>query len=166
MGLDPSKMFGTALSPEELKKTFHTRWDPGARYSWDCGRAIGRYLQELKNGRLIGRRCNKCARIMIPPRIFCELCFRTTDEWVYLKDRGRVLTFSICYITWDMIKLKKPQIPAVIEIEGASPGMGILHLLGGVSPKKVRIGMKVRAVWKPQKERMGAITDIKYFRPV
>jgi probable rRNA maturation factor len=42
---------------------------------------------------------------------------------------------------------------------------GILHLLGEVEPKDVEIGMKVEAVWKPAKEREGAITDIRYFRP-
>jgi uncharacterized OB-fold protein len=43
--------------------------------------------------------------------------------------------------------------------------MGILHLLSEVDPKEVKIGMKVKAVWKPAEEREGAITDIKYFKP-
>jgi len=43
--------------------------------------------------------------------------------------------------------------------------MGMLHLLGEVSPEEVAVGMKVKAVWKPQGERQGAITDIRYFRP-
>ena len=54
---------------------------------------------------------------------------------------------------------------AVVEIDGASSGMGILHLLGGVRPKDVYIGMKVKALWKPRSERVGAITDIRYFAP-
>ncbi|MBI4232407.1 OB-fold domain-containing protein, partial [Candidatus Peregrinibacteria bacterium] len=54
-------------------------------------------------------------------------------------------------------------IPAVIEIDGASPGMGIMHMISGVDPKKVKVGMKVKAVWKSPKEREGAITDIKYW---
>jgi hypothetical protein len=166
MAVDFSKMIGTALTFEEMKKGFHTEWDPACKYAWDCGIGIGRYLEELKNGKLIARKCNKCGRVMIPPRIFCELCFKTTDEWVYVKDTGKVITFSICYITWDMIKLKKPEIPAVIAIDGASEGMGILHLLGNVNHKKVKVGMKVRAVWKPERERTGAITDIKYFKPI
>jgi uncharacterized OB-fold protein len=54
----------------------------------------------------------------------------------------------------------------VIEIDGASPGMGILHLLDEVDPDDIFIGMKVRAVWRPEEERSGAITDIKYFKPL
>ncbi len=33
-------------------------------------------------------------------------------------------------------------------------------------PKKVEIGMRVKAVWKPEGERDGSVTDLMYFRPV
>jgi hypothetical protein len=150
---------------DERRVLFET-WDPNAQYAWDAGVAIGRYLQELKAGQLIGRSCSSCNRILIPPRMFCESCFRPTDRWVTLEDTGTVLTFSRCYVTWDMIKLEKPQMPAVIEIDGASPGIGIMHMLGEVDPEALEIGMRVQAVWKPAEDRTGAITDIAYFRPI
>jgi len=53
----------------------------------------------------------------------------------------------------------------VIEIDGASKDMGIMHMLGEVEPDDIKIGMKVKAVWKPAAERTGAITDILYFKP-
>ena len=65
-----------------------------------------------------------------------------------------------------MQRHSEPQIPAVIEIDGASKGLGILHLISEIEPRKVRIGMRVKAVWKPVEERQGAITDIKYFKPL
>jgi uncharacterized OB-fold protein len=40
-----------------------------------------------------------------------------------------------------------------------------MHKLGEVDPKKVTIGMTVKAVWKPEIDRQGAITDILYFKP-
>ncbi len=54
----------------------------------------------------------------------------------------------------------------VISIDGASEKMGFMHYLGEVEEKDLAIGMKVKAVWKPAKEREGAITDIRYFKPV
>jgi uncharacterized OB-fold protein len=60
----------------------------------------------------------------------------------------------------------EPEIPAVIDIDGTQPAVGIMHLLGEVDPKAVEIGMKVQAVWKPAEEREGSILDIKYFKPV
>jgi len=150
---------------EEGRVLFET-WDPKAHYAWDAGVAIGRFLMELKAGRLVGRHCPGCRRVLIPPRMVCEHCFLPTDAWVPLQDTGTVITYSLCYVTWDMVHLEEPQIPAVIAIDGASPGMGIMHLLGEVDPEAVKIGMRVQAVWKPAEERTGAITDIAYFKPV
>jgi uncharacterized OB-fold protein len=147
-------------------KILFTEWDPNAQYAWDAGIAIGRYLRELKAGRLYGTRCNKCNRTVVPPRNFCEWCFRPMDDWVALPDTGTVNTFSLCYVTWDMRYLTDPEIPAVIDIDGTQPAMGIMHMLGEVDPQQVEIGMKVQAVWKPAEEREGSILDIRYFKPV
>ncbi len=168
MAGQPTNVRGTPVRSADLKKgrVFTTTYVPRIQYAWDTGQAIGRYLEELKNGRLVARRCNNCQRIMIPPRMFCERCFCPTHDWVVVKDTGTVNTFSLSYVSWDVRRLKKPEIPAVIEIDGASTGMGILHVLGNVNPKQVRIGMKVRAVWKPAKQRTGSITDIAYFEPI
>lgn len=162
------KLPGTALKNEDFaeNRVFVTTWTPEASYKWDSGIAIGHYLNGLKNGVLLGRLCKDCGRVLIPPRMFCEWCFTPTSKWVPLLDTGTVNTFSLCYIAWNMERLKEPQIPAVIEIDGASQGIGIMHLLGEVMPKKVNIGMRVKAVWKEPQERQGAITDIRYFKPL
>ncbi len=171
MKLEDYELGGTALRSADIKrgKVLTTKFKPNLAYAWDNGVAIGRYLAELKSGRIVARTCYKCRRIMIPPRMFCELCFRPTDEWVFLKDTGTINTYSIVHVNWDASRRgpdEPPLIPAVIEIDGASKGMGIMHMLGEVDPKDVSIGMKVKAVWKPEDERTGAITDILYFKPL
>ena len=159
---------GTGLSDDDLKKgkVCTTHWIGDTKYAWDRGIAIGKYLEGLKNGKILGVECHKCGRKMVPPRIFCEWCFKPIDNWIELLDTGTINTFSLCYVTWDVQRIKDPLMPAVIEIDGASKGMGIMHLLGEVDPKKVHVGMKVKAVWKSEKEREGAITDIKYWKPI
>ena len=148
------------------KRVIFNEWTPNAQYAWDAGVAIGRYLTELKEGRLTGVHCRACRRTVIPPRNFCEWCFRPMDDWVALPDSGTVNTFSLCYVTWDMQYLDEPLIPAVIDIDGTTPAVGIMHMLGEVDPETVEIGMRVQAVWKPAEERIGAITDIAYFKPL
>ena len=108
---------------------------------------------------------------MLPPRMFCELCWRPSDEWVYVKDTGVINTFCISHVDWKAGRLDikggtRPFTPAVIEIDGASPGMGILHHIDKVKTEKIEIGMRVQAVWKPEEEREGSITDILYFKPI
>lgn len=135
-----------------------------AQYAWDTGIAIGYFLAGLKAGVILGSYCATCRKTVTPPRVVCEWCFRPMQRFIRLSDTGIVNTFSICYVTWDVKRITKPEIPAVIEIDGASPGCGFLHKLGEVEPTEIQIGMKVQAVWKTPEERCGSITDILYFR--
>lgn len=163
---------GTPLRDADIRtgKVLTTEWRGNIAFAWDAGAAMGQFLRGLKEGKLLGRKCESCGRIMIPPRMFCERCFRRSDHWVELKDTGRVNTFSVSFVNWDASRRETPQVPAVIEIDGASPGMGILHLLGEVGDtlqevlERVKVGTRVQAVWKPPKQREGSITDILYFR--
>lgn len=143
------------------------KYRPKAKFAWSAGIAMSRFLDELKNGRIAATQCMKCKRIIVPPRIYCEKCFKPTDGWTYVKDTGVINTFSVSFLAADASRLKEPIIVAVINLDGASEGMGIIHRLEEVKDwKKIKIGMKVKAVWKPPKERIGAITDIAYFKIV
>lgn len=171
MELEKFKLGATPLKDKDIKegKVLTLAMTPRLKYAWDNGVAIGRYLEELKGGRIIARKCNKCSRIMIPPRMFCELCWCATDEWVYCKDTGTVNTFSICHVNWDASRIPEGEplhMPAVIHVDGASYHMGMLHRLGEVDSGDIKIGMKVKAVWKKPEERTGSITDIMYWKPV
>lgn len=159
---------GTPLSEGDIRdgKVLSVHDKMNGQYAWDTGIGIGSYLASLKEGVILGSYCPDCRRTVVPPRTVCEWCFRPMDRFVPLEDTGTVNTFSLCYVTWDVKRIEKPELPAVIEIDGASPLHGIMHMLGEVDPEKVHIGMRVKAVWKPAEEREGAITDILYFKPV
>lgn len=137
-----------------------------AKYAWSAGIATSRFLEELKNGRILASTCSGCKRVIVPPRVFCERCFRPTDGWTYVKDTGTVNTCSVSFIAADATRLKEPIIVAIINFDGASEGMGIIHRIEEVDWRDVKVGMRVKAVWKPPEEREGSITDIKYFKPI
>jgi acetyl-CoA C-acetyltransferase len=161
----PLAMGGHSLTDESFRSAVGAvdhRLDP--QYSWDAGVAISRFLDGLKAGRILGRECRRCERVLVPPRMFCERCFRASDAWVDVPDTGVVETFSICHVRWDMQPLDPPEIPAVIRLDETSEG-GFLHKVDGVAPGDVSIGMRVRAVWKPRDERVGSILDISHFEP-
>jgi len=159
---------GTEITSDEMRSGRYLleSYRTTLRYAWTAGVATGRFLEGMKNGIIWGRRCDLCGRTMVPPRMYCESCFRPTDSWVRLKDTGKVVTYSVSYVNADASRRKEPIIVAVIEIDGASPLVGILHLIGGVEPSKVRVGMSVKAAWKPRNRRTGAITDIRHFKPI
>ena len=164
---------GTSLTERTLTQgeALQTYWRVKSEYQWDTGVAVSKFLSGLKDGKNLGIHCPDCRRTLVPPRAFCELCFVPLDRWVELEGVGSVNTFSISYVNWDATRRETPEVPAVLEIAGASPGMGIMHLLGEVGDdldtilRMVKIGMGVEAVWKPASEREGSITDIRYFKP-
>ena len=171
--LDAQKILKTAtkVKLDDIKsgKVLSVHDKPNLKYAWDNGVAIGRYLAELKNGKIIGKRCNSCKRVLVPPRLFCELCWRPTDDWEYVQDTGTILTFVVSHVNWDASRVPKGQryhTPAVIELDGAGKDQGILHLIDEIEPYEIKIGMRVKAVWKPPEERIGGITDIKYFKVI
>ena len=75
---------GTHVRSKDIKEgtITHSWWEPEVQYSWSLGPAMSRFLLELKKGKIIARKCNKCTRILVPPRMFCERCYGPTDEWV------------------------------------------------------------------------------------
>jgi hypothetical protein len=158
---------GTHVSSKDIreKNITHSWWEPEVQYSWALGPANSRFLQELKKGKIIGRTCKHCDRVIVPPRMFCEYCYKPTNEWVYLKDTGTVETFSISYLDPNARRIKDPILIGVISIDGATEKHGFMHYFGEMKPEDLKIGMKVKAVWKPENERTGSITDIKYFKP-
>ena len=163
---------GTPYKKEDLKegRIPYVEDKPDARYRFSAGIAMSRFLEGLKNGMILGLKCISCGRIYVPPRTFCSYCFKPTSEWVQVKDTGIVNTAVVSYIAADRGRMDKPLVVAVIELDGASPGIGILHKLGNVDPEDVIsrkiFGKRVKAVWKPEEERTGSITDILYFEPV
>ncbi len=163
----PSEPSGTALKEDDIErqKVLTVAYQPKAKYEWATGIAIGRFLKGLKAGEILGTRCEHCGRVVVPPRVFCEWCFKRTDSWVKLPDTGIVNTFSVSYITADTTRVKTPIIPAVIGIDSTT-NAGFLHLIGGAKPDEVRIDMRVKAVWLEPSQRKGSITDIKYFAPL
>ena len=167
----PSYAPGTHVSGKDIaeKKIAYSWWEPEVQYSWALGPAMSKFLTGLKEGKLLGRCCKNCDRILIPPRMFCELCYGPTEGWVELPDTGTVQTFSISRLDPDARRIKNKKdyiLIGVISIDGAADKHGFMHYFGEMKHEELKIGMKVRAVWKPAKEREGAITDIKYFKPL
>src|SRR2546425_2821868 len=88
---------------------------------------MSRFLEELQNGRFIARTCHKCERILFPPRMFCEECFRPTDAWTFIHDTGTIETFSVSYLDTDAKRIAEPILVGVVSLDGATPKMGMMR---------------------------------------
>ncbi len=132
-------------------------------YTWSVGEVGSRFLMELKeNKKIWATRCPSCDMVFVPPKKSCTYCFSEIHEWVEVKDEGTIQTFTVVRYETPLIPAKSPQIIGIIMLDGADTGL--VHLIGGVSHDKVKVGMRVKAVFN--ENRTGNILDIKHFKPI
>ena len=82
---------------------------------------------------------------------------------VEVEDVGVLTTFTIIRIPFEGQKLKPPYCFGAIVLDGAD--MPIYHLISGVPHDDIRMGMRVKAVWKPKEEWETSLENILYFEP-
>ncbi len=108
------------------------------------------YLLALAEGRLIGQRCPVCGKVYVPPRGACPVDGVPTRDEVELPDTGIVTTFCVVNVPFQGQKFPSPYVAASVLIDGAD--IPFQHLILGCPPEDVRMGLRVRAVWKPREE--------------
>ena len=122
-----------------------------------------RFLRGLAEGRLLAQRCPVCGKVYIPPRGACPTDGVPTADEVELPDRGIVTTFCIVNVDYPGQRVSAPYVAAAVLLDGAD--IPFQHLILGCDPDEVRMGMRVRAEWKPREEWGTTLENIDHFRP-
>jgi hypothetical protein len=121
------------------------------------------HLRALGEGRIVGQRCPSCRKVYLPPRGACPTCGVPTNEDVELPDTGIVTTFCIVNVPFAGQKVAPPYVAASVLIDGAD--IAFQHLVLGCAADEVRMGMRVRAAWKPREEWSMTMENISHFEP-
>ncbi|WP_054853136.1 Zn-ribbon domain-containing OB-fold protein [Vulcanisaeta distributa] len=147
----------------DIRHWLHTI-EQGYRYT--AGPIGTKFLEGLKAGKLLAGKCPVCGKLLIPPKAFCQYDFAEIKELVEIAPVGIVRTYTVLYEDSYGNKLPKPVVIGFIEFPGGVTG-GLVHYIINVEPGNVRVGLKVRPVFRPENERRGgSITDIAGFEPV
>lgn len=134
---------------------------------FSTGPTMGRFLSEIRdNKKIFANRCPKCGRTQLPPRIICAVCHCEVDEWIELSTRGTVMSYDVTYVpTLNPLTGKMREVPyttASILLDGGDATL--MHYLDITDPKKLKVGMRAEAVFRPDEERTGTVLDIVYFK--
>ena len=132
---------------------------------YTTGIAGDRWLRALQNeGKLYGTRCAHCEVTYVPARLYCERCMAHLgdDAWIEVGPAGAVESFTVLRVGLDD-RPAAPRTLALIHLDGADTLF--VHELAELGVQKPSIGLRVRAVFKPQPERTASIRDIAYFGP-
>ncbi len=132
------------------------------------GPVMGRFLLGIKDGKIVANRCPKCGRTQIPARLVCAVCMVEATEWQEVGPEGVLVRYDIVHVpSINPLTGKMREVPyatANIRLDGTVGDDTFWHLLSETDPEKLWVGMRVRPVWR--KDREGKIYDIVHFEPV
>jgi len=133
-------------------------------FTYFAGRVGSTFITTLRDKKkILGVKCPKCNMVYVPPRQTCERDLTDIrDNWVELGNTGEVTNFTVVRYDDRHLPRKAPFIMAMIRLEGADTPF--VHILEGVKPEDVEIGMKVEAVFA--NETTSTILDLDHFEPV
>jgi len=114
---------------------------------------VGRFAEELAQGRIMSTVCRKCGKRYYPPRSDCSACMGSEMEWKAVGGEGRLLTFTKIYVPPEHFSNAQPRMPfssiqfepcpvGFIEVED---GLRVMGWIPKVDVKKLRVGMKMKA---------------------
>jgi len=133
------------------------------RYEHTASPGETAYLHGLAAGRLLGQRCPACGKVYVPSRGVCPTDGVTTAEQVELPDTGIVTTFCVVNVPFRGQRVTPPYVAAAVLLDGAD--IPFQHLVLGCEPAEVRMGMRVKAVWKPREQWGTTAENIECFQP-
>jgi hypothetical protein len=143
--------------------TIDGKWD--FKYTYFAGESASRFFHELgENRRIMGTRCGKCTRLLVPARAYCDACMERTDEWVEVGPEGTLETFTIITAAFPGLP-EPPIVMAYVTLDGADTAL--INLVHGMDLSDIEAAaaklnqlprVKVEFIDEPQ----GRITDFSF----
>lgn len=129
-----------------------------------AGRAGSKFIISLRDTRKIfGVKCPQCNKVYVPPREYCEKDLTRLDEnWVELGNEGVITNYTVVHYNDKHLPRRAPYILALIKLDGADTPF--VHIVEGIDFEKVKIGMRVKAVFADS--TTNTIRDIDHFKKI
>jgi len=116
---------------------------------------LNRFVDKLLDGQIVGHKCPSCGRVYVPSKGYCPLCVVATSEAdeVEVVDTGTVTGFTIITpVAYYGQKATDPFVYASVLLDGADTPLNGQDIVG-IPHEQLRMGLRVKAVWKPKEER-------------
>ncbi|MEM0233083.1 MAG: Zn-ribbon domain-containing OB-fold protein [Candidatus Nezhaarchaeales archaeon] len=107
---------------------------------------IESFYKYIAEGKLMGVKCKKCGKVMVPPKPLCENCMAKDLEWIQLKGEGEVISFTIIHVPPTSFASIAPYAVAVVKLDEGPKIPGIVK--GVTQPHQLKVGMRVKAIFE------------------
>lgn len=152
-----------ASSPRQIHGQVLTE-EVSLRYDYALGEVAGKFMDGLRERKILATRCSKSAMVYLPPRAFCERSFEKCDSWVEAGSEGVIESSTIVVRGFEGSR-PPPIAIAFVRLDGVDSA--IANYIEGMDLSNVdaamnliKPGARVRVEFIP--EPQGKVTDF-YF---
>ena len=129
------------------------------RYEYTAGVAGEKFLRGLKEGRIIGSRCQKCGKTFVPPKAYCVDCFVGIDRYREVRSQGTASAVAESYVDFDGRRLEKPRTYVFVTFRGTAGG-----LVQTAHGRRIKAGDRVASKFKTAAKRTGSMSDFEFVK--
>jgi uncharacterized OB-fold protein len=99
------------------------------------------FVDFLDRGLLMGTACKGCGALYFPPRMDCCRCLSKDMDWVEVKGRGRLISYSTLMYAPTGFEADLPYTLALVEFENGMKVFG--RLSKEIKEEEIAIGMEL-----------------------
>lgn len=132
-------------------------------FQYTPGAAITRFLEALRDQKILATGIQGEERKTVPPLSFCGRTWKPAEEWVELRGTGMLESFAI--VPHGMAELPEAGgqiVFGLVRLDGAETRL--VHLVHVQKERDLQVGARVRVMWS--KERTASIRDIAGFEVI
>lgn len=133
-------------------------------YKHSTGETIGRFLAGLKEQKRIWGQRTAGQGVVVPPLGYSEIDASDATEWVAVQDTGVITACAVVHEPIDRLHpFSEPFAFVLVKLDGADTALA--HVVKE-NLAALRVGVRVRAVWAADEQRVGSIRDITHFEVI
>ena len=99
---------------------------------------IEQFYKFVSERKLMAAKCKKCGTMLLPPRPMCTKCFSSDLEWVELKNKGKLLTYTVIHVSSKQFESLIPYAVGIVKLEDGPKLPGMIQ---DVEPEKISVDM-------------------------
>jgi hypothetical protein len=99
---------------------------------------IEQFYKNIIEGKLLGGKCRKCAKVHLPPRPICDSCYSKEFDWIEIPTKGKLLTYTVIHISPAQFQSMTPYAIGIVQLEN---GLRLPGMIRGVPLEQVKVGM-------------------------
>ena len=148
---------------ENIKDCFVLEAKMALPNQYFVGRIGSKWIIAMRDKKkIMGLRCEKCKVTYVPPRVYCNRCgAKIADNWVDVAATGKLVNYTVVRYNDRHLPRKAPYVLGQIKLDKTDTPL--THIVAGVDPADVHIGMKVKAVFA--EKPVNTLMEIDHFEP-